>query len=435
MQKAHQSRFQSEQSRRTRWYGVITAVLAFFILPFFYYTDQNELEIEETLVWRGIGFAGAAFFLITLLFKPTPKQLLIFHGTALLSYLVMMLGISTVVFVSPSYGVEQQFAVTTGTLTILAINTLVAQGSRPILMWGTAVLTVIFTIVVFSNDIVDLGWPVSILILSIFSILVLRGQNKQEKEKATYLYTLEEKEARIARQREELEEVNANLVGFNFAITHDLKGSLRRAQSFAQLVERRLPAEVKEEVKDLFEMVKQNHDKIQEIIAGLTLLNRIGKTDLERHVIAIGSLAEKVWEELKVDIDEDAVVEFNQGATGEIAGDEGLIWHVFHNLLSNAIKYSQKKEKSIIEVGTYQDRGEEIIFVKDNGAGFPQKFAEDLGRPFKRLHSAHEFEGTGIGLAVVKQIVELHGGRFWGEGQEGEGATFYFSVPSAVPEK
>jgi signal transduction histidine kinase len=430
MDQVQQSRFISEQSKRTRWYGAVTAIVACIVVPFFYYTDQNELGLTGTLLWRGIGLAGAAFFLISLLFKPAPKQVIVFHGITLLSYLIMILGIASLVFLNPDYGVEQQFAVTIGALTILAINTLVAQGSRPIVMWGTAVLTAIFVLVVFSNNVENAGLPVSILILSIFSFLVMRGQNRQEIEKATYLYALEEKEARIARQREELEDVNANLVGFNFAITHDLKGSLRLAQSFAQLVERRLPAEAKEGVKDLLDHIKQNHDKIEEIITGLTLLNRIGKTDLNRDVILLDKVVSKVWSELESDLEEDSTVEFKNGVSGEIAGDEGLIWHIFHNLLSNAIKYSHKKELPVIEVGEFQDGGEQILFVKDNGAGFAQEFAKDIGRPFKRLHSAHEFEGTGLGLAIVKQIVELHGGRFWEEGQEGKGATFYFSIPA-----
>jgi signal transduction histidine kinase len=429
MNQAHQSRFLSEQAKRSRWYGAVTAVLAFIILPFFYHTDQTELGLEGTLLWRGIGALAAAFFLISLIFKPSPRQLNTFHGITLTAYLIMMLGIADLVFTSSKYGVQEYFAVTTGTLTILAINTLVAQGARPILMWTTGILTIAFIVGIFMGEIESMGWAASILILAVFSILVLRGQHRQEKEKATYLYTLEEKEARIARQREELEDVNANLVGFNFAITHDLKGALRRAQSFAQLVERRLSAEAKAEVGDLFEMIKQNHDKIQEIIEGLTLLNRIGKTNLEREIVDLDEVSTKVWTELESDIAKDRKIEYRKGELGKVAGDEGLIWHIFHNLLSNAVKYSEKEEFSNIEVGVYQNRGEQIVFVKDNGAGFPQQFANDLGHPFKRLHSAHEFEGTGIGLAIVKQIVELHGGRFWGEGQEGEGATFYFTFP------
>lgn len=429
MNQAHQSRFLSEQAKRSRWYGLVTAVLAFMILPFFYYTDRTELGLEGTLLWRGIGAAAAVFFLISLVFKPSPRQINTFHGITLTAYLIMMLGISGLVFTSSMYGVTEYFAVTTGTLTILAINTLVAQGARPIVMWATGILTVVFIIGIFMGEIKSMGWAASILILAVFSIFVLRGQHRQEKEKATYLYTLEEKEARIARQREELEDVNANLVGFNFAITHDLKGALRRAQSFTQLVERRLPLREKEEVADLFGMIKQNHDKIQEIIEGLTLLNKIGKSDLEPKIVDLDEMSDKVWKELGEDIVTDRKVEFQKGLLGKVAGDEGLVWHVFHNLLSNAVKYSEKTELPKIEVGAFQDRGEKIIYIKDNGAGFPQQFASELGRPFKRLHSAHEFEGTGIGLAIVKQVVELHGGRFWGEGQEGKGATFYFSFP------
>jgi two-component system sensor kinase len=429
MNQAHQSRFLSEQAKRSRWYGAVTAVLAFIILPFFYHTDQTELGLEGTLLWRGIGAAAAVFFLISLIFKPTPRQVNIFHGITLTGYLIMMLGIAVLVFTNSEYGEKEFFAVTTGTLTILAINTLVAQGARPIIMWTTGILTIVFMVGILMGEMESMGWAASILILAVFSILVLRGQHRQEIEKATYLYTLEEKESRIARQREELEEVNANLVGFNFAITHDLKGALRRAQSFVQLVERKLPTEAKTEVGDLFDIIKQNHDKIQEIIEGLTLLNKIGKTNLEREVVDLDEVASKVWKELESDFAEGRKIEYRKDKLGKVAGDEGLVWHIFHNLLSNAVKYSENEESSHIEVGTYQDRGEQIVFVKDNGAGFPSQFANELGRPFKRLHSAHEFEGTGIGLAIVKQIVELHSGRFWGEGQEGEGATFYFTFP------
>ena len=435
MNQAHLSRFISDQSKRTRRYGIITAVLAFFCIAFFYTTDQKELGLKGTLLWRGIGFAGAVFFLAMQALKPNPRKLILFHGITLSAYLIMMLGISGLVFINPEYGVEQQFAVTTGTLTMLAISTLIAQGSRPFMIWSTGILVLIFLIIVFSAGTVNSGWPVSILILSVFSIFVLRSQNRQEKEKATYLYVLEEKEARIARQREELEEINANLVGFNYAITHDLKGALRRAQSFTQLVERRLPQEAKEDVKDLFELIKHNHDKILEIIKGLTLLNKIEKTELKMKTVALNDLVGKVWGDIESELDKERNLAFKLGQLGETQGDEGLIWHVFNNLLSNAVKYSNKKENPVIEVGVFEENNEQIVFVKDNGAGFPAKYAKDLGRPFKRLHSAHDFEGTGIGLAIVKQVVALHGGRFWGEGEEGKGATFYCSFPIQPEQK
>ena len=153
------------------------------------------------------------------------------------------------------------------------------------------------------------------------------------------------------------------------------------------------------------------------------------------NTVALNDLVGKVWGDIESELDKERNLAFKLGQLGETQGDEGLIWHVFNNLLSNAVKYSNKKENPVIEVGVFEENNEQIVFVKDNGAGFPAKFAKDLGRPFKRLHSAHDFEGTGIGLAIVKQVVALHGGRFWGEGEEGKGATFYCSFPIQPEQK
>ncbi len=430
MKEAYRARFISEQSKKTRLYGTVTAIIALVVLPYFYYADISELGLEGTLFWRGLGFAAAIGFLLGLLSKLSPRQVLLVHGLVLLAYLIMMLGIAALIFRQPAvYGNEQQFAVTTGVLTIMAINTFTAQGSRRVVMWGTVVLMALFAFAVFTAQLANLGYPVSIMILGLFAVLVLRVQDQQEREKASYLYELEEKESRIARQREELEEVNSNLIGFNYAITHDLKSPLRRAQSFTQLVERRLSPETKEELGDLLGHIKHNHAKIQEIIEGLTLLNKIGKSEIAIEKVNLKELTGKVWSDIFSDAQEGQQAELILKNLKPVLADPKLIWHILQNLLSNAVKYSQKVEHPKVEIGTLEERTERVVYVKDNGAGFPSQFAHQLGRPFKRLHSAHDFEGTGVGLAIVRQIAELHGGRFWAEGEEGKGATFYCAFP------
>ena len=431
MKEAYRARFISEQSKKTRLYGTVTAVIALVVLPYFYYADISELGLDGTLLWRGLGFVAAVGFLLSLLTKPGPRRLLLIHGLVLLAYLVMMLGIAALIFREPAiYGEEQQFAVTTGVLTILAINTFTAQGSRPMVMWGTILLVVLFAFAVFPAPLNNPGYPVSIMMLGLFAVLVLRVQDQQEKEKSSYLYELEEKESRIARQSEELEEVNSNLIGFNYAITHDLKSPLRRAQSFTQLVERRLSPETKEELGDLLDHIKHNHARIQEIIQGLTLLNKIGKSEIAIEKVDLEELVGKVWCDIFSDAGEGLRAELDLNNRKPVSADPKLMWHILQNLLSNAVKYSQKVEHPTVEIGTLEERTERVVYVKDNGAGFPSQFAHQLGRPFKRLHSSHDFEGTGVGLAIVRQIAELHGGRFWAEGEEGEGATFYCAFPA-----
>jgi len=115
----------------------------------------------------------------------------------------------------------------------------------------------------------------------------------------------------------------------------------------------------------------------------------------------------------------------------ECVGDASLLRQVFGNLLSNAIKFTRKKPQAAVEVGCRAEGGEYVYFVRDNGAGFDAKYADKLFSPFQRLHCANDFEGTGVGLSIVKRIVSRHGGRIWAESEPGQGATFYFTLPAA----
>lgn len=141
-------------------------------------------------------------------------------------------------------------------------------------------------------------------------------------------------------------------------------------------------------------------------------------------------LCEDVYRELK-EFEPDRHVQFTAHAMPEVKGDSAFIRLVWSNLISNAMKFSEKKEQSIIDVYGEEKELEFIFWIKDNGAGFDMQFKEKLFQVFQRLHSEEEFEGTGIGLANVKRIIERHGGRVWAEGEVGAGATFYFSLPKS----
>jgi two-component system sensor kinase len=142
-------------------------------------------------------------------------------------------------------------------------------------------------------------------------------------------------------------------------------------------------------------------------------------------------LAKAVFDEIKASTPEKEI-QFNINPLPPVHGDAGMIRQVFVNLIANAIKFTRSRETAVIEVGGYVEGSENVYYVKDNGAGFDMEHTDKLFGAFQRLHSGEEFEGTGIGLAIVQRIVNRHSGRVWAEGKVNEGATFYFTIPKAV---
>jgi light-regulated signal transduction histidine kinase (bacteriophytochrome) len=148
---------------------------------------------------------------------------------------------------------------------------------------------------------------------------------------------------------------------------------------------------------------------------------RLSSIDME-------ALAKAVFQEMTTP-EERERIEFQVGSLPPAGGDPTLIGQVWANLLGNAIKFSAKRERAVIEVSSRQDDGETIYFVRDNGAGFDMQYADKLFGVFQRLHSEREFEGTGVGLAIIQRIIHRHGGRVWAEGKVDKGATFFFALP------
>lgn len=204
------------------------------------------------------------------------------------------------------------------------------------------------------------------------------------------------------------------LEAFSYSVSHDLKTPLRAIEGFS----RRLVA--KHSAKLDTEGIR--HD--------LLAFSRLGQQQIKRSIIDLSVLAKQVFQQFLVQAPErDLQLTINDNDMPPALGDPNLINQVMVNLLANAVKYTRPGKTAVIEVGGRTEGSENVYYVKDNGIGFDERYAHKIFAVFERLHSADEYEGTGIGLAIVKRIIERHGGRVWAEGKVGEGATFYFALP------
>jgi light-regulated signal transduction histidine kinase (bacteriophytochrome) len=168
---------------------------------------------------------------------------------------------------------------------------------------------------------------------------------------------------------------------------------------------------------------------MRELIDDLLALSRIGRKEIELLEIDMDKLVRVAFDEIKVTTP-DKELQFNIEPLPSAYGDQGMICQVFTNLLLNAIKFTKLEETAVVEVGGYSEDSTNVYYVKDNGVGFDMQHVNKLFGAFQRLHSEKEFEGTGIGLAIVQRIIHHHGGRVWAEGKVNEGATFYFALPA-----
>jgi PAS domain S-box-containing protein len=223
----------------------------------------------------------------------------------------------------------------------------------------------------------------------------------------------------------ELEEINRDLDSFTYSVSHDLRAPLRAIDGFAKiLAEEHAPA-LGDEGRRVTNVICRNAQRMSRLIDDLLGFSRLGRAQLQLGPVDMGSLARGVAAELR---EPSRVVDLRIGDLPRCWGDPALLRQVWVNLLSNALKYSRTRERAVIEVTGRVDEGAAIYEVRDNGVGFDPKWATKLFGVFQRLHSAEEFEGTGVGLALVHRIVRRHDGWVRGEGRPGEGATFTFAL-------
>ncbi|MEG4106961.1 PAS domain S-box protein [Microcoleus sp. S13_C5] len=241
----------------------------------------------------------------------------------------------------------------------------------------------------------------------------------------------------LSERTEQLESANQELESFSYSVSHDLRAPLRHISGFVEALKQRL--ELTEALSDrkivhYMEIIEDSSQKMSLLIDGLLALSRVSRTDLRQIPIDLSRLVQNAIKLTKPPTVADPAqtphsVEFAVGDLPTVMGDPTLLQQVFSNLISNAVKFSRGRTPATIVIEGLPDG---TIFVKDNGVGFPMEYADRLFGAFQRLHSQREFEGTGIGLAIVQRIIHRHGGTVWAESLPSQGATFYFKLGQTI---
>ena len=237
-----------------------------------------------------------------------------------------------------------------------------------------------------------------------------------------------ELELRVMRRTAQLEAANRELESFSYSVSHDLRAPLRAIDGFSRILLNDHAGRLDAEGQRLLEIIRANTKTMGQLIDDLLAFSRLGRREVKVAGLDMETLVRDVVVELQNTLG-DRTVEWDLKPLPATRADRALMHQVWVNLLGNAVKFTRLKEASIIEVGCRPARDEDIYYVKDNGVGFDMRYAHKLFGVFQRLHRFEEFEGTGVGLALVQRIVQRHGGRVWAEGQVNGGACFYFSLP------
>jgi hypothetical protein len=239
-----------------------------------------------------------------------------------------------------------------------------------------------------------------------------------------------ELERHVRERTEELEAANRELEAFSYSVSHDLRAPLRAISAFSHLLVEEHSAQMSEEGQQLLSRVTANTQRMEQLIEDLLRFSRLGRQPLSKHSVNMSTLVRESLEELRKEQGH-REIEVQVGDLPDCTGDPSLLKQVIVNLLSNAFKYTRDRERTVIEVACGRQEGEPVYVVRDNGVGFDMRYAGKLFGVFQRMHSAEEFEGTGVGLSIVQRIIQRHGGRIWAEAEVGNGATFFFTLPGA----
>jgi light-regulated signal transduction histidine kinase (bacteriophytochrome) len=239
-----------------------------------------------------------------------------------------------------------------------------------------------------------------------------------------------ELESRVEQRTAELKAANRELEAFSYSVSHDLRAPLRAVTAYAHLLDSDFGAQLEPEARILLDNIQSAGVKMGELIDELLDFSRAGSRQLTIEAVEMEILVQSVIASLSQETAH-RQIDWVLGALPVANADPALIQQVYANLIGNAVKYTSKLDVAHIEIGSAAQNDETIYFVRDNGAGFNMRYADQLFRAFQRLHSDEEFEGTGLGLAIVQRIVARHGGRVWAEAEVGRGATFYFTLQAA----
>lgn len=236
-------------------------------------------------------------------------------------------------------------------------------------------------------------------------------------------------EERVRQRTAELEASNSELEAFSYSVSHDLRAPLRAIDGFSRIVLDDYGNRLDDEGKRQLGVIRANTQRMGQLIDDLLAFSRAGRTALNYSRVAMESVVRAAFAEVAVDPEEQGRIDLSIGELPDAWADPALIHQVWVNLLSNAVKFSRPRERAVIRVTGARADHRGLYHVNDNGVGFDMRFADKLFGVFQRLHSSHDFEGTGVGLALVHRILHRHGGEVWGEGVVDGGATFSFTLP------
>lgn len=235
-----------------------------------------------------------------------------------------------------------------------------------------------------------------------------------------------ERTAQLEFANKELETANKDLESFSYSVSHDLRAPIRAIHGYTQILAEDYAESFNAEGMKVFESITRNSKKMGELIDDLLAFSKLGRKQVSLSTIDMDLLLKNVLEELTEDGKN--LPEYYISPLPTAQGDKSLIKQVWINLISNAIKYSRHTPQTKIEIGTYEQANHVVYFVKDNGAGFDMLYYDKLFGVFQRLHSQEEFEGTGIGLAIVQKIIQRHNGKVWAESELNHGSCFSFTL-------
>ena len=248
------------------------------------------------------------------------------------------------------------------------------------------------------------------------------AQNLEEKKNIN-----KELEERVDRRTIELKKSNEELESFSYSVSHDLRSPLRAINSYAKILEEDYGQLLDGEARRMMQIIHRNANKMGRLVDDLLDFSRTGRKELVYSLLPMDRIVKEICMEFKIE-NSGKSIDFTFGKILPAAADSSTIKQVWINLISNAIKYSGSREKITVEISSASEHDEIVYSVKDNGVGFDMQYVSKLFNTFQRLHTDQEFEGTGIGLAIIKRIIDKHGGRVWAESKLNEGATFYFTL-------
>jgi len=264
----------------------------------------------------------------------------------------------------------------------------------------------------------------------------LKNLNKQlkkeisahKKSKEEIIELNETLESRVIERTRALENANKELEAFSYSVSHDLRAPLRAVSGFSNILLEEHSEALNSTGQHYVKRILKGSQRMDDLIDNMLNLSRIGRKSLEKQFVEINSLIERIFRELSKDV-KNRTINFTLKKCPRVLCDKKLMKNVFTNLLSNAIKFTKTQEEASIETGLLEeDTDKYTFFIKDNGIGFDMKYVDNLFTPFQRLHSEADFEGTGIGLVIVKRIINKHGGEVWVDSAENKGTTFYFTL-------